>query len=217
MPNTTIPAPLAVLAFLGTLGLTGVLLLFAAWSAVRGRSVFARRSLLGAGGLLLAYGAVLLLAGVASHDRLLGAGEEKYFCEMDCHVAYHVTAARAGSPDSAGAVSWTVTVVTRFDPSTTSPRRPAGAPYYPGPRRAILRLEDGRELLGAIQGGTPWTTEIRPGESYHTEVGFILPAGPRPAAFLLEDGFEVGPLLIGHERSPFHAKVLLPLPAAGQG
>ncbi len=211
MTNMTIPMAVSVLAFLGTIGGTGLLLLAAVWALVRRQDRTWKLAMIGAASLVAAYATALLGVAAVSRDRVLAAGEEKYFCEIDCHLAYHV--AEAG-PDGDG--RWKVTLVTRFDPATTSPSRPAGAPLHPGPRVAILRLEDGREVAGAVTGGTPLGQALLPGESYQTTVAFLVPAG-KPAALLLEDAIPEGRFLIGHERSPFHGKVLLPLVPAGRG
>lgn len=207
----TIPMPVSVLAFLGTVGGTGLLLLVAVWALVRRQDRAWKLAMIGAASLAAAYATALLGVAAASRDRVLAAGEEKYFCEIDCHLAYHVAAA---APDGQG--RWVVTLVTRFDPATTSPSRPADAPLHPGPRLAILRLEDGREVTGVVTGGTPLGQALVPGESYLTTVAFLVPAG-RPAALLLEDAIPEGRFLIGHERSPFHGKVLLPLTPAREG
>ncbi len=47
-------------------------------------------------GLALAYGGALLLASLTSRDHDLVAGEQKYFCEVDCHEAYSVVGVRHG-------------------------------------------------------------------------------------------------------------------------
>ncbi len=146
--NMTIPMPVSVLAFLGTIAGTGLLLLVAVWALVRRQDRAWKLAMIGAASLVAAYATALLGVAAVSRDRVLAAGEEKYFCEIDCHLAYHV--AEAG-PDGEG--RWEVTLVTRFDPATTSPARPADAPLHPGPRLAILRLEDGREVAGAVTGG----------------------------------------------------------------
>src|SRR6202043_2628108 len=90
-------APMVVMAFLGTLALLGVLaliLVFAIW---------ARKKWIGIGtvafGLALVCGYALVLVGVslASHEKLLAPGERKYFCEIDCHIAYSIAGVEEGS------------------------------------------------------------------------------------------------------------------------
>jgi hypothetical protein len=46
------------------------------------------------GGVMVTlYGAALLRFSAASQRVLLGHGQEKYFCEIDCHLAYSVVSA----------------------------------------------------------------------------------------------------------------------------
>ncbi len=84
-------APLAVMAFLGTAGLlalVALVLLFALWARKKWIGIGA-----GAVALALLSGYLLILLGVSqtSHEKLLALGERKYFCEIDCHIAYSVS------------------------------------------------------------------------------------------------------------------------------
>ena len=83
-------APLTVMAFLGTaafLAVAAAAALVAFWM---------KRKWIGIGATLLAFaltcGYALILVGVSltSHEKTLAPGENKYFCEMDCHIAYSV-------------------------------------------------------------------------------------------------------------------------------
>jgi hypothetical protein len=215
---------LSALAFLGTAALLVCLLGVAAWGAVSGRPPLIKVGLIGAGVLGTGYAIVLLAAGVLSRDQLLPVGGEKYFCELDCHLAYSVTGLRSvtGVPGASGTV-WAVTLQTRFDERTISPQRPREAPLTPNPRRIVLRTTTGAELLPLTIPGsaltalgissTPITHQLIPGESYTTTLLFDLPAGQGAPASLsvTEDGFPT-PVLIGHERSPFHGETRLALP-----
>src|SRR6266566_981314 len=87
-------APVVVLLFLGTILLLciGVLVLF--YGAVRRSAFFAK---LGAGAVAtIAAGYLLLLSGVslASSEETLPPDGWKYFCEIDCHIAYSLTRAQ---------------------------------------------------------------------------------------------------------------------------
>src|SRR5271154_5354003 len=51
--------------------------------------------------LLLGYASVLLAASAARREQTLGGDQEKYFCEIDCHLAYSVVGTeRAKTPVS---------------------------------------------------------------------------------------------------------------------
>ena len=212
-------APLVILAFLGaTLGLVCASLGAAVSAAVRR---FGLAKWMGIGALAIAAGYAVLLLGAAvfSRDRTLAPGERKYFCEMDCHIAYDVTSAAA--PDATTRV---VTVRSWFDPSTIAAFRGNG-PLSPNPRTVWLEDEAGRRFRPSVAGtaaweaahggpSTPLSRPLRPGESYTTTFVFTLPADARgPRLFV---GDPVGPeaLLIGHENSPLHGKVYFALPAA---
>src|SRR5882762_11536812 len=100
--NVNLAAPVGVLAFLGT----GLLFLVAALALVG--SLVARKFRLAKFVLI----AMLVIAGIylgamlafslAGREKVLARGEEKHFCEIDCHLAYSVTDTRQaktlGSP-----------------------------------------------------------------------------------------------------------------------
>jgi hypothetical protein len=215
-------APFVALAFLGT----GFLLVCAVVAA--GIAYAARRpalaKALGASGLAVVavYAALLGGAAALSRDRTLRPGERKYFCEMDCHIAYDVTSAEA--PDAGTRV---VTVRAWFDPGTISPFR-GDAPYVPAPREVYVLDEEGRRYdpspdatrawRSAHGGSTSLERGLRPGESTTADFVFTLPTGTRAQRLFLGDapgGIER--VLIGHENSPGHAKTYLALPAPRQG
>ena len=210
-------APLVALAFLGV----GFVLVVGTVSA--GIAFAARRIRLaqwiGAAVLAVAAGYAVLLVGasVVSRDRTLVPGERKYFCEIDCHIAYDVTSA-----EPAGDRGRAVTLRTWFDPSTIAPFR-GDAPLSPGPRAVYLVDDAGRrydpspDATAAWQkahgGSTALGRELRPGESYTTTLVFDLPRDVRAARLYVGDppgGVEKA--LIGHENSPMHGKVYLALP-----
>ena len=212
-------APLVALAFLGA----GFLLVVTVVSA--GIAFAARRvrlaQWLGGAALSVAVGYAVLLVGASlvSHDRTLTAGERKYFCEIDCHIAYDVT-----SSEPAGDRGRAITLRTWFDPSTIAPFRGNG-PLSPGPRTVYVldaagrRYDPSPEATAAWQkahgGSTPLGQELRPGESYTTTLVFDLPPDVRAGRLYVGDppgGVEKA--LIGHENSPMHGKVYLALPAA---
>jgi hypothetical protein len=211
-------APLVILAFLGA----ALLLVCAALGA--GVAAAARRfhlaKAVGGAGLAVAvvYSTLLLAAALFSRDRTLAPGERKYFCEMDCHLAYDV--ASAAAPDTTTRV---VTVRTWFDPATIASFR-GDAPLSPNPRTVWLVDEAGRRYAPSdaatqawekAHGGssTPLDRPLRPGESYTTTFVFTLPPEARgPRLFIGNTG---GPesFLINHENSLLHGKIYFALPA----
>src|SRR5450631_1726095 len=162
--NMNFPAPLAVLGFLAAIG--GLVLAVAAalifW--------FARITAIVTGAAAIIYLALLFSFSAASHETALAHGQEKYFCEIDCHLAYSVVDAHA-QPDG----HLVVTLRTRFDETTTSPNRPKDAPLTPSPREVRLLDSSGRQYAPISTTGTPLLTPLKPADSYTTQLEFNLP------------------------------------------
>jgi hypothetical protein len=211
-------APFVAMAFLGT----GLLLFVCAVGAAISLAFRNRRvaGWIGAAAALvaLAYGALLLGASLLSRDRTLARGEKKYFCEIDCHLAYSVTdvVRVGGSPYVA------VTLRTWFDQNTIAPWR-GDSSLSPNPRvvyavdaigRRVEPTAAGQRAWEAEHGpSTPLTRPLHPGESYTTTLVFEAPAGPEGLRLFVGDPPGVEELLIGHENSPLHGKVYLALGA----
>ena len=215
-------AVLSILAFLGTgflLLLTSTAVLFCL--ATR-RRLFARRFLQGGIAIAGVYLATLLVFSFASREHILERDDEKYFCEIDCHLAYSlvdvVKMAELGPPPArqhARGSFYVATVKTRFDEKTISPHRGKG-PLTPNPRAVWVIDDAGRrygispegqralELAGAKS--TPFTQPLRPGESYTTTMVFDLPSDVVNPRLLITESDSVTRLLIGHENSFFHKK-----------
>jgi hypothetical protein len=221
--TSTLAILLSVLAFLGTLALAGGLAGLSLWWVARGAAARARYAALGAAAAAAVYLVVLGTVSLSSREVVLPAGSEKYFCELDCRLAYRVVSAEPVAEGPATATLWRVVVQTRFDETTISSRRPRDATLRPNPRRIGLRTGTGAlvsplapaelSAAGIHDASTPIDQPLAPGESYRTSFWFRLPGEERPAAVLLEDDTPESRLLIGHERSPLHAKVFLALPA----
>ena len=198
-------------------------------------SIFQRKSAL-AGAAVIAimaigfiYLGVLLVFSYRSGDKVLARGEEKYFCEMDCHLAYSITEVHetktledrsnpSGSLNrmSAGGTFWLVTIRTRFDENTVSPTR-GNAPLTPNPRIVYVLDEHGtrylpspeaqRILVQSQDPGKPMATPIHPGETYTTKFVFDLPVDVKNPTLLIQDDHPLTRFIIGHENSPFHKKI----------
>jgi hypothetical protein len=220
--NVNLLAPIGVMAFLGTGFLFFVAALVLIQSLIvrkRGRAKFVLLVMLLVAG---AYLAAILIFSLASHEKLLARGEEKHFCEIDCHLAYSVAntsqAKTLGNPPNqttAQGMYTVVTIRTRFDETTISPSRGNGF-LYPNSRMLTLvddrgnkyspSTEGQRALEAAQSGGTPLTTPLRPGESYTTEVVFDLPADVKASTLLINEGESITRFVIGHENSLLHRK-----------
>ena len=167
--------------------------------------------------LLAGYGATLVGASTVSHQWELAPGQEKYFCEIDCHLAYSVTSVEKTKTVGAGANQRTaagnfyiVNVRTRFDEKTISPNR-GDSPLTPSPRQVTLVDNQGREysvspdaqqaLQGSLGGKwIPLTEPLRPGDSYSTPLVFELPQDAQGLSLLVTSPTKpgwIGRLLIG--------------------
>jgi hypothetical protein len=220
-------APLAVLAFLGT-GLLVFCALVGGAIALAFRKPGIARWIGGVGLLVVVgYAALLLGSSFVSREKTLQPGEKKYFCEIDCHLAYSVvgasTAKALGRPPQLVAASGTfeiVTVRTWFDETTIASFRGYG-PLTPNPRMTYLVDSARRRYPFSPAGQKAWedehgptiplSKELRPGESYQTTLVFDLPDGVRNPRLFLGDPFGVENVLIGHENSPLHGKIYFAL------
>jgi hypothetical protein len=224
---------LVVLTFLCTaflLGLGGLLLAYSLW---RGNQALARKSLLASVAIVAGYLGLLLSNSAASKEIVLRANEWKYFCEVDCHLAYSVvsvaTAKTLGSGASQARADGTfhvVTLKTWFDPDTISRHRGDG-PLHPNLRMARVVDESGRRFATSLPGQkaieapaarmVPLDQTLRPGEFYETTLVFDLPDDAKSPKLLFTDPLPVNWVIIGHENSFFHKKVYFSMESAPLG
>jgi hypothetical protein len=216
--NMNFPAPAAVLGFLAAaaglvLGALAVLV-----------ALFLRKNKIGGWiAKLAAAGAVfyfLLLSGfsLGSRTKNLSRGEEKYFCEIDCHLAYAVldvhetkVASFGNGEQTARGTFYVVTLRTRFDERTISPQRPKDAPLTPNPR--VVRLLDakGAAYEPVRISGPALLTPLKPGDSYTTQLVFDVPWKlENPRLLVTSEGWPER-WLIGGEGSWGHGKTYFTL------
>jgi hypothetical protein len=211
-----------MLGFLGVCFVLVVLGLIALYGLAFRRFGRAKLSLAALAAVLVAYFALMLAFSLASSEKVLARGEEKHFCEIDCHLAYSVTDVRrtrtlGEGPQLANARGefLVVTVRTRFDETTTSVNRGNGL-LYPNPRsvavydeqgHAYKPSEEGRRALASTDGaGMPLETPLRPGDSYTTELVFDIPTDARSPILLINESDLPTRFIIGHENSLLHKK-----------
>ena len=227
--NVNLDAPIAALALLTVCGLIFVAAVALVFSIVQRRSALAGAAVIAIVAVGAIYLGLLLVFSFRSGDKLLARGEEKYFCEMDCHLAYSITEVRETKTledpfnpgDSLNRVTangtfWLVIIRTRFDEKTASPTR-GNAPLNPNPRIVYVLDEHGNRYLPSADGqhilvrsqdpGKPMSTPLRPGETYTTTVVFDLPADVKNPTLLIQDDHPLTRFIIGHENSPFHKKI----------
>lgn len=190
----------------------------------------AAKTFMAAVALILGYSATLVGASLVSQEWTLSPGAEKYFCEIDCHLAYSVTEAKTTPAIGTGASAARaqgrfiiVSVRTRFDETTISRQR-GYFPLVPNARELSLLdgagqrypvSESGQQALAAMgEAGMPMTETLRPGESYVSRLVFDVPTGDaNPRLFIASRQRPrwVSTVIIGDEESVWHKKVLLAL------
>ncbi len=224
--NVNLLAPIGALALVGTGFLLFVAALILIQSLIAHRKGRAKIVLLAMVVIAGAYLAATFIFSLASHENVLARGEEKHFCEIDCHLAYSIVNTQQSKtlgnpPNQTTHGSYTiVTIKTRFDETTISPRRGNGL-LYPNSRVLTVIDERGNQYSPSIEaqqaldktstGYQPFTTPLRPGESYLTQIVFDLPADAKASNLLINEGEWETHLVIGHENSPLHRKTRLQL------
>ena len=205
--NMNFPAPVAVLGFVAASGGLFVALASAVIFWFVRKPGFARAAVVLVAGGAAFYFALLLGFSAGSHETILARGQEKYFCEIDCHLAYSVVDVQAQANGH-----FVITLRTRFDESTTSPGRSKDAPLTPSPREVRLVDTAGREYAPASTAGTPLSRPLKPAESYITQLGFNLPKDDTGLRLLINTtpGWP-DHVVIGDENSWLHKKTYFAL------
>jgi hypothetical protein len=216
--NVNLDAHLAALLFLGSAGLLLLLviaiLLLAFW-----RRQWLRYAVTALAVLLVGYAMLLLAFSAFSRERTLARGEEKYFCEFDCHLAYSVQdveRVKSIGDVSANGEFYIVRLRTRFDENTIAPWRPREVPLTPDALDFVMTDDHGQvsRPSAAAQKAfdanhpNPHSTldPLRPGESYETILIFDVPGNTRSPRLLASFGVFPTQLLIGDESSLLHKK-----------
>jgi hypothetical protein len=200
---------ITVLLFAGAV-LVGValaaLLAFARITKREPLSRISSRLLIGGAGVYLL---LIVIGSITSRSRVLAPGEEKHICEIDCHLAYSVVAARSESLPG-GLVNHVVTVKVRFDEATISSRRSRTAALSPNSRHVALVDSAGNQYPGSADS---LHRPLIPGESYTTDIAFEVPMKATGLRLILRSADPETALLIGHENGPFHGKTTFALPS----
>lgn len=200
--------PLTVLLFVGSVLLAFALAGAYLFARVTRRERLARiSSRVFVGGAAL-YVVLILIGSLASRSRVLAPGAEQHICEIDCHLAYSVAAAKAESVGG-GLVRHVVTVKVRFDEQTISTRRSRTLALSPNRRHVALVDDRGTEYPGSTDG---LKRLLIPGESYLTDIAFEVPQKATGLRLVLRNADPETALIIGHENSLFHRRTTFQLP-----
>src|ERR1051325_1345941 len=128
--NVNLAAPLGVLALLATGFTFFVAAVVLVHSLIVRKRARVKVMLLAMTVIAGTYLAAMLIFSLTSDEKVLARGEEKHFCEIDCHLAYSIVNVRqvktiGDAPNQAAARGQftIITIKTRFDETTISPRR----------------------------------------------------------------------------------------------
>jgi hypothetical protein len=209
--NMNFPAPLAVMGFLAAGGGLVLALIAIAVASFIGRPKVARIVLRLTAIAVVTYFALLVGFSLASHERVLQKGEEKYFCEIDCHIAYSVQDVKINLNPNTPLHQYSITVHTRFDEKTISPTRGNG-PLTPNPRMARLVDSAGHEYSPTDSEELSFLSELRPGESYNVQLTFAVPATAQDLKLIVASTDWPQSVLIGDENSWLHRRTYFAVP-----
>jgi hypothetical protein len=203
--NMNFPALLAMAgigaAFVGTILAFAVVIL----SLVTRQRKIARITLRLFAACAAAYTLLLIGFSLGSRADVLAQGAEKYFCEIDCHLAYSVVGVK--QQPAPGGTRYFVAVRTRFDETTISARRPRDLPLRPSPRTVQLIDSLGRRYNPESSSGTPLSTSLIPGQSYVTELSFLVPQNAQGVQLLIGTTSSwPDKVVVGDENSWLHKK-----------
>jgi hypothetical protein len=204
------PAPLAVMGFLALCGGLFAAILITTVGLFIGNRRLVRWTWRVATIAGVTYFLLLIGFSIASREHLLNQGEEKYFCEIDCHLAYSVANVRVvDEPNNLGK-EYLVTLRTRFDEKTISPERGNG-PLTPNPRVIDLIDSIGHEYPPAGNQALALNAALRPGDFYDVNLTFHVPSQARGLKLFITSSGWPEHVLIGDENSPLHARVYFAL------
>jgi Domain of unknown function (DUF4352) len=220
--NVNLASHIGTLAFLATGLLFFVAVLIFLYTVVKGELAGSKIVVSALALVAATYIAFLLFFSFTSSEAILVRGQEKHFCEIECHLAYSILDVRQAksvgngpNQSTAQGLYHIVTIRTRFDGETISPNR-GDRPLTPNSRLARVvdargqsywPSEDGAKALAHTEDpGTPFTQPLRPGETYTTKIVFDLPADVGNPTLLLNEDSWLTQFIIGHENSPLHKK-----------
>src|SRR5262245_27939644 len=221
--NVNLAAPVGVVLLFGAGLLVFMLTLVFFYVLLTKRIILIGSALLAFLVFVFGYHTTLFVFSILSKTQVLTHGEEKHFCEVDCHLAYSIvdvtrmkTIGVAPEHITAAGTFYVIRVRTRFDGTTISPTRGDGE-LYPNPRKLVIVDANGREYLPSAQAtetfarnglrSTEISTPLRPSESYTTTFVFDLPTNSSHPTLRIQQDEWITRLIIGHENSPAHKQI----------
>jgi len=179
------------LVFLLLFFATFVALIFAAYSAVRGRIGQASRIVLGTAGVWIIYLGIVVAVSLATPRRVVAVGEERCFDDW----CITVLGKSAGPPIAVTLrVSSQAKRVRQSAPDTTVYLEDTGGKRY-SPR--------------SMESQPSFGTMIGPGESFETIRLFDVPANVRILGLVVRHSTGPGAVIIGEDSAVFHSPAIV--------
>jgi hypothetical protein len=203
------------LIFLGSVLFVLVQLGGIALSALRGRQDRLRGTARLLAGYVAGYAAVLLAVALMMPRRTLPQGTRECFDDWCIAGVGAVPSGTVPVPGCDGGNVWIGTLEVSSDAKRVRQRAADAA--------ATLEDQSGHRYPAcatrAQGGGEPrgLRDELGPGDSFQVTLAFSLPAGARPAGFVISHGAFPGALIIGDDQSLAHRPTLLAVALPGGG
>src|SRR5688572_7012013 len=123
--NVNLAAPIGAMAFLGTGLLFFVASMIFLYTVMKGQLAGTKVIASAVAVVAAVYISFLLIFSFTSSEAVLARGQEKHFCEIDCHLAYSILDVRqtkmlgnGPTRSTADGLYHVITVKTRFDENT---------------------------------------------------------------------------------------------------
>lgn len=180
-------------------GTAGAAALLALVAAAKGDERRFRRGALTTATIAIGYAVLVAGAAVLAPERALARGEEKYICELDCHLAYSVVDVRRADD------SLIIRLNVRFDAQSIGSQRERDLPLNPG-LRTVRLVGDGGVRYPPISLGDLQRT-LQPGQSYQTDLIFDVDAEATGLILYIADADRSKMVLVGSDNAPLRRPV----------
>jgi hypothetical protein len=207
-------ALISTVVFLGSVVVVLVLLVRIAVSAIRAQRDRLVRTTRLLAAYVAGYAVVLVAVALLTPRRTLPQGVRECFDDW-CVAGISADAASIAPPGCDGANVWIGTLEVSSNARRVRQRAADAA--------ATLEDQAGHRYgpcgTPASGGSEPrgLRDELGPGDSFRVTLAFSLPAGARPAGFVISHGAFPGALIVGDDQSLGHRPTLLSVPGAGGG
>ena len=193
-----------LLAFPISLATILFILLVALQSLAKRERARAQRLFRVALAIVAAYAVVLFAVSLASRERVLIPGQEKFLCDLDCDLALSVARVMPVPATAAGSRSFAVTLRARSDAAKVDMKVP--------PLEVWVVGGHGRRYDPAIGSRVRFDMPLPPGARGDIVLRFAVPANEHDLKLAVGSGGGLSRFVIGDEESFLHRRTLFALP-----